>query len=157
MNNKRIVWVDICKAICIFAVMINHAQFSQAWIRIDYFFLVGFFFCSGYTFNIKRGLKQRLVRVVDSLLIPYLIMSFVMWFQLYRHVLALMSNPVESIMGLMRDIVLGYSMWFIPCLIVTELVYAIALKLKLAPHLAGGGYFVLSSRAYNRLTSTMAY
>ena len=143
MNKNRIIWVDVCKAICIFAVMINHAQFSQAWVRVDYFFLVGFFFCSGYTFNINNGLKHRLVRVIDSLIIPYLIMSFVMWFPLYRHVLALMSDPVGSLIGLVRDMFLGYSMWFIPCLIVTELIYAIALKFRVTPYLAGGGHFII--------------
>lgn len=139
MNSNRIAWVDIAKAICIFSVMINHAQFSQEWLRVDYFFLVGFFFCSGYTFNIDKGLKYRLVRIADSLLIPYLVMAFIMWFPLYRHVLALLSDPTGSILGMLKDIVLGYSMWFIPCLIVTEIIYALAIKFKIAPYVVGGG------------------
>ena len=80
MNNNRIEWIDIIKAICIFAVLYNHQPFAQNWIRVEFFFLVGFFFCSGFTFKDDYSIKYRMVRIADSLIIPYFLLSLVTFF-----------------------------------------------------------------------------
>lgn len=137
--KERIAWVDIVKAICIFFVLYSHTAFSKEWFRQDYFFLVGFLFCSGYTFNLNNGLKNRLVRIMDSLVIPYLIFGFIMFFFDYNHIMSLRANPGEAILNRLSAIALGQVEWFIPCLISVEMIYAIATKLKIATFVTMGG------------------
>ena len=129
--KERLFWVDAIKGVCIFSVLLNHAGFSQAWFRVDYFFLVGFFFCSGYTFNLTKGLKSRIIRIIDSLIIPYFILSFVTHFLIINNISDFISQPYEELVSLTKNILLGYEAWFIPCLISTEIVYAISLRLKI--------------------------
>ena len=74
-KDKRISWIDNIKAICIFSVVMNHVAFPHDWFRVDFYFLVGFFFCSGYTFNEKYPLKYRFAKIIDQLVIPYMLLT----------------------------------------------------------------------------------
>lgn len=137
--KERLFWIDAIKGICIFAVLLNHAGFSQAWFKVEYFFLVGFFFCSGYTFSLEKGLKSRMVRIVDSLLIPYFILSFVTYFLIINHITSFISKPGDELLSLLKSILFGYECWFIPCLISTELIYAVSLRFKIIDWVVLGG------------------
>ena len=155
--KERLFWVDAIKGVCIFAVLFNHAGFSQAWFRVDYFFLVGFFFCSGYTFNLTKGLKSRIIRIIDSLIIPYFILSFVMHFFIINNISNLISQPSYELVSLTKHILWGYEAWFIPCLISTEIIYAISLHFKTNGIVTLGGGVFVSFKMYNRDVVALAY
>lgn len=142
-RENRIGWIDTIKAICMFAVMINHQPLAHDGLRVDYFFLVGFFFCSGLTYRVGRSLKYRLVRVADSLVIPYFLLSAVTFFLYLKNVRGLVGGDMSVVAGWWQNVLLGHAMWFIPCLISVEILYALAKKLKAENCLVWGGYSYL--------------
>ena len=75
VKTERIEWIDTIKAICIFSVLMNHVAFPHDWFHVDFYFMVGFFFCSGYTFNETYSLKKRFAKILDQLIIPYMVLT----------------------------------------------------------------------------------
>lgn len=149
--KRRINWIDTIKAICIFAVMYNHQPFSDNWLRVDYFFLVGFFFCSGLTFDMQKGLKYRLVRIADSLIIPYFLLSFISFFLYFNKVSALIRGNIHPMLEYGYDVFLGHYAWFVPCLIVVELIYALSTWLKISHYVAFVSVIIYLTGALNGL------
>lgn len=76
--SKRIAWVDIVRYVCIICVMATHFSFNNHELRVIYypFFLVLFYFCSGYCYRRKAGFKEHFVSKVKQLLIPWLVFSY---------------------------------------------------------------------------------
>ena len=139
-RENRIGWIDAIKAICMFTVMINHQPLAHDGLCVDYFFLVGFFFCSGLTYRAGRSLKYRLVRVVDSLVIPYFLLSAVTFFLYLKNIRGLVGGDMSVVADRWHDVLMGHALWFIPCLISVEILYALAQKLKAEDCLVWGGY-----------------
>jgi len=152
MKNKRIYWIDVIKAICIFSVLYNHQLFSQNWIRIDYFFLVGFFFCSGVTFNIDKGILYRLVRIIDSLVIPYILLSSLMFFLFATNLSALLKGDFSLVVDWWKNILLGHYAWFVPCLVCVECLYSLSAKAKVEGLVCWGGVIIFLLGLINGLS-----
>ena len=151
-TKERICWIDVIKAICIFSVMYNHQPFAENWIRIDYFFLVGFFFCSGLTFNMNKGLKYRLVRIIDSLIIPYFLLTSLVFFLYANNLKGLFNGNFQVVFDYWRDVVEGRFAWFVPCLISVEIIYAISVKYKIQRYVVVGGAVLFVSGCLNGLS-----
>ena len=121
-----------------FFVIYSHIPSVNIWRFHDYFFLVGFIFCSGYTFSVKNGLKFRFIRIADSLIIPYFFFGFVMYFFDYNHLLFFKNDPCGSLLANLYDIVMGKAVWFIPCIISIEIIYMLAVKFKITTFVTTG-------------------
>ena len=75
--QKRIVWVDVVKYICILMVMLSHLEARTDVWQAFYtpFFLSAFFFVSGYVYKQSDGFKQFLYKKFRQLFIPWLVFS----------------------------------------------------------------------------------
>ncbi len=77
-SEKRIIWVDVVKYICILMVMLSHLEVKTALWQVFYspFFLSAFLFVSGYVYiPEKKGFKKFLYKKFRQLFIPWLIFS----------------------------------------------------------------------------------
>lgn len=77
MNNKRIEWVDIYKAIGIVLVVVGHAtgRFNS---YIYQFHMAAFFFISGYTSNLKKeNLAHYVFKKIYGLYLPLLSITII--------------------------------------------------------------------------------
>lgn len=76
-GTKRILWVDICKALAITLVVVGHAtgQFNQF---IYQFHLAAFFFISGYVAKQeKQSFVSELMKRLYTLILPLVILVFI--------------------------------------------------------------------------------
>ena len=74
-EKKRIYWIDITKAICIFAVIIGHQGFDSAGFVYS-FHLTVFFILAGYTSKVKELNGNLLKQWFNQLMKPYFLTCF---------------------------------------------------------------------------------
>lgn len=130
VRSERIVWIDTMKAICIFSVVMNHSPFPQSMFRVDFYFLVGFFFVSGYVFK-NYSVKKRVAKILDSIAIPYLLLTPIAFVLSKTNLHNLYFFPVQTISRFIVDLLLGIKYWFLPCLMSMEFLYTFLFKLKI--------------------------
>lgn len=77
--KERIEWVDIVKFFCMFCVMISHLGGGGIALHLHYlyepFFLCGFLFVSGYTYNNNVSFIEHIKKKTRQLLIPWILFS----------------------------------------------------------------------------------
>ena len=134
--GKRIEWIDVSKGIFMFCVFICHTEFVPDLYGRIYspFFLTGFFFLSGYLFHNpdkKFVLSFKLIRAVETILIPYLI-----YWILSFTVEHLLKRDFNFIPQLLHDIMWGQKFWFISALICTQIMFSIFLSINKEPKYA---------------------
>lgn len=143
--NGRIVWVDIFRAIMIFAIAWGHSLGVQplpSAVILDYvysFHVPAFFFISGYLYSNSDGtFSSFLTKKIKTLMVPYYVFSL-----LSIAIFSLLGNVASSGLGIgvkSTDIFpnicgmlyangdTGYMkwnlpLWFIPCLFCTTLLF----------------------------------
>lgn len=124
----RIQWLDICKGILIFNVILSHSYPPTLYRQFfTPFFLTMFFFASGYTFSAKSTFKEFIVNKIKRLLIPFFLLG------LSR---VLMSYVIErgSLMQRLKGFVLQIScrydeLWFVSCLFTSSLLFYLIITL----------------------------
>lgn len=124
--SNRIVWVDNFRGICAFCVLLAHCEHCPSlYLKLfTPFFLVGFFFLSGYCYKI-RNFKDGAIKIFKGLVIPYFFFAFVI--NLGRsNILPMFHGDFTPIGTLLSDFLYGIKLWFIPCLIVCQ-IYALLL------------------------------
>ena len=124
-NKKRIEWLDITKGFCMFFIISAHSGFVPSYLDYFYnsFFLSAYFILSGYLFhNPERNPEvfKKLTKIVESLLVPYLV-----YWALSYTVDSLLRGNYNILPNLFWDIVSGKKLWFMSCLIVSEIVFAL--------------------------------
>jgi fucose 4-O-acetylase-like acetyltransferase len=144
LTSTRIAWVDNLRTIGIFSIVLVHTG------RLDdgldlyaaSFFMPLFFFISGLF--VKESIRQQtLIAFVKArsqrLLIPYFTFSFIsyiLWFFLLGRIKGdpLPSNPILHFLTHLIYGVGGYgwldyniTLWFFPCLFVTEIIFFLLL------------------------------
>lgn len=139
--NNRIEWIDAAKGIAIILVVINHTHNPNPFLAkiISSFHLPLFFMISGYLFNFEKY-KDNFVALVKNrfsrLLIPYFI-----WSCIYCAIIILFSRPsfLKVVNILFMSILYGAgtnpgahlphnivpigSLWFLPCLFCSEIIF----------------------------------
>ena len=135
LDNSRINWIDICKALGIFLVVLGHTyrpNVVKTWIYS--FHMPLFVFLSGYVFNSnKYTYRGFTIRRFKSLIVPYFAFAFISyayWLALERHFRpSSMNIPIfKPILGYLYGSI-GPSLepnvilWFLPCLFVTEIIF----------------------------------
>lgn len=125
--NKRIGWVDIARALGIFAIVLGHTVEDGVTMRYLYSFHIPlFFFLSGASFQVKDASFGAFVKKrAFSLLLPYALFALVS--QLVYEAMNLIaagamdSGRQFSSAGAWGRILIGYveanrALWFLPCL-----------------------------------------
>lgn len=124
--NKRIEWIDIVKYVCIICVMTTHFSFHNGIVRDIYnpFFLVLFFFCSGYCYRRKGSFKEHFINKVKQLFIPWfvfsnlnILLSAVLSFKEHSNVM------VELLRNLLQIRGYGDILWFLSSLFIAYIAF----------------------------------
>ena len=131
MKHNRIQWVDTCRAICIFFVVMTHFGVNGNVFHpfYRYFFLTLFFFLSGYVAK-DRSFIDSFKKIVKSLLIPYFSLSIIVCVFSPSFVLSVCNhNVLQYLCECLNRIIDGNSLWFISCLIVVQIEYCFLYKI----------------------------
>ncbi|TGE31898.1 acyltransferase family protein [Desulfosporosinus sp. Sb-LF] len=125
--RSRIPWVDTLKGLCMIFVIISHAYPPTVWIRLyTPFFLSGFFFASGYTFNMRDSFKNFFLQKVRTILVPLVFLSLI------NGVVGVLFKNIPfyvRLLGILIQQADGYeSLWFFACLFVCELMFYVIVR-----------------------------
>ena len=127
MINKRVLWVDIVKGMCMFFIIMSHSHTPKIYSYIyTPFFLSTFFFTSGYTFNQRSNFASFFLHKCKSLLIPYFCFGIINAF------LAFLVDG-DSFLFRLRGLLLSPKgnddLWFIMCLFIMQCMFYFVWKL----------------------------
>lgn len=120
--DHRIQWLDVCKGILIFFVILDHSYPPRLYERFyTPFFLTMFFFVSGYTFSTKSSFKAFIVNKGRRLLIPFFVLGL-------SRILAYQAIDGGSIAQRLKGFVLQINgrydeMWFLSCMFSSSLLF----------------------------------
>lgn len=129
MESKRIKYLDIARAIGIIFVIIGHISQNEMITSIIYsFHMPLFFILSGYLYS-KGNIKSKVKRI----LIPYFvfsIISYLYWLCIERNFRGQDGNEITLFLNIFiaragsENYLFNAVMWFLPCLLVTQLIYS---------------------------------
>ena len=137
--KNRIDWIDISKGILIILVVLGHSQISTLLkILINSFHMPAFFILSGITFKSSINFNKFVKKKFFSLIMPYLIFSFIMiLYQLTKAFLFsgykfdIISGLVSIVLPISGRVATSvYGLWFLPCLFLTEILAYFIFKSK---------------------------
>ena len=148
-TKERILWVDYCKAVAIFLVIVGHVftrtnTFSLLNVIIYSFHMPVFFFLSGYTFDNNVKFFVFLKKKARTLLLPAIMFS-ILFFVLYCGMISITSGrnglmqylntflPVSD--GVVNTLLMTSksrfsNFWFLPVLFCAELLLYYILRCK---------------------------
>lgn len=124
-KTKRYEWIDMMRGTCILLVLLHHS-FAPSPIQkfLTPFFLSGFFFISGYLFvNLNKPFnpKYKFLRIIESLLIPYII--YIILSSLVKSIIGgvFFDQPLQEMGRVGITILRGDKLWFMGSIICSEL------------------------------------
>lgn len=123
--QKRIEWIDQLRGILFLFVIICHSRLAPPFLKHLYepIFLTGFFFLSGYLYK-DKDIAAKMKSIFNGLVAPFLLYSL-LWggISLLRTFdpSVVMDTIVVNLLG-------GDTIWFIPCLILVEVLYVLLRK-----------------------------
>ena len=119
---SRIQWIDYLKGLCMISIIMNHLAWPEWYARLLYpFQLAGFFFVSGYTFNIRTSFVDFLTVKIRTLLIPVLIFGLINTLITYIYPGTVL---VDRLIGLILQIPGRWDdLWFVACLFSMSLIF----------------------------------
>lgn len=148
-REKRTGWIDLCKAMAIYCMVLGHTGTSEKMMTVIHaFHMPVFFILSGYCFNeIKNSDLWQLTRKrFKTLIIPYFVFGtglFLFWdvvlYVMHRQPeMRSLSNLLTSILWNNTDAsAFSVIQWFLPCLFMAEILFASLVKIT------GGRIFVV--------------
>lgn len=124
-TKKRIEWIDQYRGILFLFVITCHTFLAPSWLKNIYepVFLTGFFFLSGYLYK-DKPLGDKLKSLFNGLVAPFILYSALWGGHSLLHTRSLASTWEAIVMTLAG----GDNIWFIPCLILVELMYIVCRK-----------------------------
>lgn len=129
--QKRVIWLDNVKLICIFFVMVSHLECTPRIFRLFFtpFFLNAFFFTSGYVYKDSSSFTKLMKKKVTALLVPWF------WFGMFNiltsQILSFnvhVSLKEEILRNLLQVRGYGDRMWFIAALFVAHIPFYFFVK-----------------------------
>lgn len=134
MEKKRIIWVDVAKAIGFFLVVMGHTDGSRLENLMVYsFHMPLFFFLSGYTYSFRtETMIKKFTKSAKKYLSPYILASVVTillvgglgtWYYDFRSHLSF-DNILDKISSMAYETVMGYGtgmLWFLSAMFCTKL------------------------------------
>lgn len=143
MSSRRVSWIDICRGIGIIFVMYGHVLGSDASRYLIYsFHMPLFFFLSGVVFHHRHYVKflTFLKKTIKGILLPYFFFAFaefLIWFFSFQNESFFSHDVLHQLYGIFyasgNNGFLGYNvvLWFLPCLFVTKLAFALLTKVSI--------------------------
>jgi fucose 4-O-acetylase-like acetyltransferase len=135
-NLTRIPWVDVLKALGIFAIYLGHfGKFSGSLYSFVFSYHVPlFFFISGFFVKIKKNetYLQFVWNKFKTLMIPYFIFSvlYVLFDTLQNNLGAHQSiHEMQYYIFAIRNTLSSPQLWFFSCLFIIEILYQLAIML----------------------------
>lgn len=132
-EQKRIIYVDIFKAVGIIAMVLGHIGLGDVFDKLIHaFHMPMFFFISGYMFRHKPqdflSTRDHVLRKVKSLLIPYVVFGlFMCCFLLVWRLTINGTVYVEPFLHLVwvntNGLNIGGALWFLTALFFTDTIY----------------------------------
>lgn len=133
MNKKRIEWIDNMRGICMLLVILHHAGAPEEYQKfLSPFFLSGFFFISGYLFDTPNkdfDWKLKLIRIFETLVIPYFIYWVISYFFVAGYTEVWKNGNYDIFIPFLKDLLMGKKLWFMSALIVSETVLVFILPM----------------------------
>lgn len=122
MAKERIKWIDDVRGVCVFCVLLAHCNISHPFLYKIYtpWFLTTFFFISGFLYK-NETFKKDVKRILHNLIVPYFILCGILFFIGIDNWKALFAGNFMFLYEKIKNIFMGYQMWFIPCLIIVQL------------------------------------
>lgn len=122
--DRRISWIDYMKGVAIFLVVLSHTEGLPRLVEYFFrpFFLTSFFFASGYLFHNPSkqfDIEKKIIRIIEGILIPYLI-YWIISFIIDKLINGDSFNII--IQELMQSLLKGQKLWFISCLLCSEII-----------------------------------
>lgn len=126
MIERRIEWIDYARGVCAFCVLLAHNKicphlYGQIFTP---FFLVLFFFLSGYVYK-ERPLIESIKKLINGLVFPYLALNFVEILIGIDNWQALANSNYIYVTNKILNTVLGKNLWFVACLVMVQAYYII--------------------------------
>lgn len=142
MEQKRLDYIDIAKGLGMLAVIWGHVMiFGWSYKLVYGFHIPLFFMLSGMCFNQMKytSVEQLIKRRVKTLLVPYVLFSFVTWLVYVAGALVFKMDTMSNCWHYLLQTLIaqgsgGYlehnvALWFVPCLFVVDLLYFFISKL----------------------------
>ena len=140
--KTRLQYLDVCKGMGILLVVLGHIFLTNpARVWIYSFHMPLFFFLSGYIFfyNKTTNFKEFIFKRFKVLIIPYFAFAsvwYVYWLVAERKLRpeSLDINPLKPLIGIFYGVgsetglVFNIVLWFLPCLIITEIIFYLITK-----------------------------
>lgn len=145
MTKRRYVWIDVLKLLGMVAIYTGHfipqAGFLNDFVfryHVALFFFVSGFFASNYMK--KYSLGKMVAKKIKELLVPYVAFGLVtsVLFSVYWLLQGALPEGytrkeyfdavLRCFLGVREDMIYFGSMWFVPCLFLTEIVYYLLKK-----------------------------
>lgn len=121
---NRISWIDYMKGIAMFLVVLSHSEGLPTLVEYYFrpFFLTSFFFASGYLFHDPSkpfNIKKKAIKIIEGILIPYLI-YWIISFIIDKLING--NSCITIIQELIQSLLRGQKLWFISCLLCSEII-----------------------------------
>jgi hypothetical protein len=126
-DKKRQEWIDITKGISMYFIIAIHNDLIPLYLSIfiNSFALVSYFILAGFLFHNPKNefqFEKKVFRIIESILLPYII-YWVLSFALK----SLIEGNYNFFLDLIKDIQNGNKLWFMSCLVISEITFAIFL------------------------------
>lgn len=123
-TQKRIEWIDQLRGLLFLFVIICHSRLAPPFLKHLYepIFLTCFFFLSGYLYK-DKDIATKMKSIFNGLVAPFLLYSLLLGISLLQTFdpCVVMDTTVVNLLG-------GDTIWFIPCLILVEVLYVLISK-----------------------------
>lgn len=128
MEKKRVNWIDDARGLSVFCFLLADCDIEHHFLYTLYtpFFLTLFFFISGFLYK-NVSIKEDLIKIIKHLVIPYFILNAIIILIGVDNWKAIISGDYIYVINKICEVLKGYSMWFIPCIIVVQ-IYATLLN-----------------------------
>jgi len=141
MEKQRVYWIDLCKGLGIFLVLVEHTMMNNVSTFIQAFNMPMFFFLSGIVFNEKKHINFGIFFKgrINQLVIPYFffyLLTWVLWLTVERNFRSFDMQWWEPLLGMIYASQWhGYMdhngiLWFLPCLFIVEVLNFFVLRIK---------------------------
>ncbi len=157
-NTNRIIWIDYIKAFAIMIVVMLHIGIPDPFRTIARSFIIPIFFIlSGLFFNPNKYTTYQAFWRYKTLrlLVPYLIfnaITYIYWLLVARHlgadaetIVPFWEPIVGIILGLEHWMVHCKPLWFLPCLMLTEWIFYLFIRMSKGNEKPLLGYVILTT------------